>query len=286
MLKVERRARRAAEPSDLQASAESSEIEPRWYNAVAPIGTVLFLIMIQIYYWGSRGPGVDPASLSGWKDVFIRAAAAQDGEALTFAMLYAGVTGAALAILLPALQGVMTVRKGILAWWGGVRQISGALVVIVCAWALSAGCRDLETAHYAVAVLRQGVSVEWVPLAVFVTAGLVAFATGTSYGTMAIIIPTAAQLGYESGGEAVMILAMAAVLDGAIFGDHCRPHFRTPPSSLPCAAGANTWSTCAPRSRTLFSAPWWPPLPAMPWWAPGEPIFGSAWPRVQRPFSS
>ena len=81
----------------------------------------------------------------------------------------------------------------------------------------------METAHYAVAVLRQGVSVEWVPLAVFVTAGLVAFATGTSYGTMAIIIPTAAQLGYESGGEAVMILAMAAVLDGAIFGDHCSP---------------------------------------------------------------
>ena len=117
----------------------------------------------------------------------------------------------------------MTVREGLLAWLGGIRHISGALVVIVCAWALSAGCRDLEAAHYAVAVLRQGVSVEWVPLAVFVTSGLVAFATGTSYGTMAIIIPTAAQLGYESGGEAVMILAMAAVLDGAIFGDHCSP---------------------------------------------------------------
>ena len=223
MLKVERRVRRSADDAGSQSAAESPAIQPRWYNAVVPIGTVLLLIMIQIYYWGSRDPGVDLASLSGWKDVFIRAAAAQDGEALTFAMLYAGVTGAALAILLPALQGVMTVREGLLAWLGGVRHISGALVVIVCAWALSAGCRDLETAHYAVAVLRQGVSVEWVPLAVFVTAGLVAFATGTSYGTMAIIIPTAAQLGYESGGEAVMILAMAAVLDGAIFGDHCSP---------------------------------------------------------------
>ncbi len=224
MLKVERRARRSAEDdAGSQSAAESPAIQPRWYNAVVPIGTVLLLIMIQIYYWGSRDPGVDLASLSGWKDVFIRAAAAQDGEALTFAMLYAGVTGAALAILLPALQGVMTVREGLLAWLGGIRHISGALVVIVCAWALSAGCRDLETAHYAVAVLRQGVSVEWVPLAVFVTAGLVAFATGTSYGTMAIIIPTAAQLGYEAGGEPVMILAMAAVLDGAIFGDHCSP---------------------------------------------------------------
>ncbi len=223
MLKVERRVRRSADDAGPQSAAESPAIRPRWYNAVVPIGTVLLLIMIQIYYWGSRDPGTDLASLSGWKDVFIRAAAAQDGEALTFAMLYSGVTGAALAILLPALQGVMTVREGLLAWMGGVRHVSGALVVIVCAWALSAGCRDLETAHYAVAVLRQGVSVEWVPLAVFVTAGLVAFATGTSYGTMAIIIPTAAQLGYESGGEAVMILAMAAVLDGAIFGDHCSP---------------------------------------------------------------
>ena len=166
------------------------------------------------------------ASLSGWKDIFIRAAAAQDGEALTFAMLYSGVTGAALAILLPALQGVMKVREGLLAWVGGVRHISGALVVIVCAWALSAGCRDLETAHYAVAVLRQGVSVEWVPLAVFVTAGLVAFATGTSYGTMAIIIPTAAQLGYEAGGEAVMILAMAAVPGRRHLRGPLQPHLR------------------------------------------------------------
>ena len=57
MLKVERKARRVPEPSGLQSSAESPEIEPRWYNAVVPIGTVLFLIMIQIYYWGSQGPG-------------------------------------------------------------------------------------------------------------------------------------------------------------------------------------------------------------------------------------
>jgi len=56
---------------------------------------------------------------------------------------------------------------------------------------------------------------------VFIVAGLVAFATGTSWGTMAILIPTAGSVAYHAGGEPVMIIAMAAVLDGAIFGDHC-----------------------------------------------------------------
>jgi Na+/H+ antiporter NhaC len=68
-----------------------------------------------------------------------------------------------------------------------------------------------------------------------VIAGAIAFATGTSFGTMAILLPNvvvlAHQLGTESaftgdpavGGPALMLLCIGAVLEGAIFGDHCSP---------------------------------------------------------------
>jgi Na+/H+ antiporter NhaC len=61
---------------------------------------------------------------------------------------------------------------------------------------------------------------------VFVVAGLTSFATGTSWGTMAILIPTAIPVAFELDGHAygpVTVISIAAILDGAIFGDHCSP---------------------------------------------------------------
>ena len=60
---------------------------------------------------------------------------------------------------------------------------------------------------------------------VFVVAALVSFATGTSYGTMAILIPTAAPVAMELDGGygLITMISIGAVLDGAIFGDHCSP---------------------------------------------------------------
>ncbi|MDE2725022.1 MAG: Na+/H+ antiporter NhaC family protein, partial [Gemmatimonadota bacterium] len=58
---------------------------------------------------------------------------------------------------------------------------------------------------------------------IFLLAALVAFSIGTSWTTMAILIPTVVPLAHAVGGLPLTILAAAAVLDGAIFGDHCSP---------------------------------------------------------------
>jgi Na+/H+ antiporter NhaC len=61
---------------------------------------------------------------------------------------------------------------------------------------------------------------------VFVVASVVSFATGTSYGTMAILIPTAVPVAFALDGNAYglcTIMSIGAVLDGSIFGDHCSP---------------------------------------------------------------
>ncbi len=62
-----------------------------------------------------------------------------------------------------------------------------------------------------------------IPALTFVMGALVAFSTGTSWGTMGILIPTLMPFAFYMGGMPTLILSMGAVLDGAIFGDHCSP---------------------------------------------------------------
>jgi Na+/H+ antiporter NhaC len=73
-------------------------------------------------------------------------------------------------------------------------------------------------------------SAQWLPIILFVTACFVAFATGSSWTTMAILQPNVVFLAYTLGeqsttlsGHELLVLSIGAVLEGAIFGDHCSP---------------------------------------------------------------
>ena len=107
--------------------------------------------------------------------------------------------------------------------------LSGALlpiVIILCAWGIKASCDKLMTGQYISSLLSDVVSPLWFPALVFIVASLTSFATGTSWGTMAILIPTAIPVAYVLDGDVYGITTMiclGAVLDGAIFGDHCSP---------------------------------------------------------------
>jgi len=64
------------------------------------------------------------------------------------------------------------------------------------------------------------------PALLFIVASLTSFATGTSWGTMAILIPTAIPIAFQLDGGSyglVTMICLGAILDGAIFGDHCSP---------------------------------------------------------------
>jgi len=61
----------------------------------------------------------------------------------------------------------------------------------------------------------------WLPIGIFVIAAIISFCTGTSWGTMGIMMPLAIPLAYAIGAD--MVIAISAVLTGAIFGDHCSP---------------------------------------------------------------
>ena len=127
---------------------------------------------------------------------------------------------------------MLTPHEAINAWLGGIRAMLLAGVILILAWSLSEVTVVLGTASYLSQLLEGNLMPEMLPVVVFVTAATIAFATGTSWGTMAILIPISIPLavafggsvGFEYGnGYVLMLGAISSVLAGAIFGDHCSP---------------------------------------------------------------
>jgi Na+/H+ antiporter NhaC len=109
-----------------------------------------------------------------------------------------------------------------------------ALAILWLAWSLSRVCDDgfLGTGKYLAGLLTQRVAPFLLPSLVFLIASAVAFATGTSWGTMGILTPLVIPVAYRllSSGDAevgadhpIFLAAVGSVLAGAIFGDHCSP---------------------------------------------------------------
>ncbi|MCA9539690.1 MAG: hypothetical protein KC620_12425, partial [Myxococcales bacterium] len=106
----------------------------------------------------------------------------------------------------------------------GMRALFEAAAVLILAWSIKSVCDGLGTGMAIVALIGEGLPPMWIPLTVFVLSGAIAFSTGTSWGTMALILPIAAPLAATLSGEPLIVLAcLGAVLDGAIWGDHCSP---------------------------------------------------------------
>ncbi|HYW81095.1 MAG TPA: Na+/H+ antiporter NhaC family protein [Thermoguttaceae bacterium] len=108
----------------------------------------------------------------------------------------------------------------------GIRSSILPVTVLLLAWSLKGACENLQTGRFLAGILADELDPALFPASVFVVAGLTAFATGTSWGTMAILIPTAIPIAFAVDGGSyglITTLSVAAVLDGAIFGDHCSP---------------------------------------------------------------
>lgn len=120
---------------------------------------------------------------------------------------------------------VMTPKDSVEAWLLGLQRIFPAIVVLILAWATGLVMEDIGANRFFQQLILENVSAETLPTITFVTAAIMALATGTSWGTMEICFPIVVLPAYTlSGGDAELIIAViAAVLAGAVCGDHCSP---------------------------------------------------------------
>jgi Na+/H+ antiporter NhaC len=232
MLKAEIRARTTGElvgPGATPAADVSGgvlEPEPdtphRWYYAAIPVLVVIAAALIGIYATGAAA--LDGAEGTLWNIV---------GGADPFrTLIWASSIGLAVALVLAIAGRVLTLQQGIEAMVNGMKAMFMAIVILVLAWGLGGVTEELGTGAYLSAQISDTLPLVALPVLVFVIGALISFATGTSWGTMAILFPVViplavamgAGVGFD-GGENYSILlgVISSVMAGSIFGDHCSP---------------------------------------------------------------
>jgi len=236
MLKAERRARRLGrvapgdpEKTGLKRLTETQlkkGVPARAINGFLPIVAVIVGTFIAFVVEGSANVNdFQWSSPSDWTAAFVRV---ENNLPILF---WASVGGLAVALGLAFSQRLLTPREAVKAWTRGARAMLPALAILVLAIGIRQVTVDMGTDRFLVALLSD-VELWMVPLTTFLLAAAVAFATGTSWGTMGILLPVAIPLAFSlAGGDSLgpdeasvhlmVVLVGAAVLDGAIFGDHC-----------------------------------------------------------------
>ena len=245
MYKAEKRAYETGqvlgEGAQLIVSEKNEVLEPEAgrrhlaRNAIVPILWVIASIFFGILIIGRHrmlGDGVDFSfsDMSDWREAFGYATNPSYGEAGAMLILaVAALTGGILAILMGAFNKVLAPRKALKAYGQAVPTLWMAAFILIMAWSMKEICTTgLNTDEYLISLLGDRLPVWTLPLLTFFIASGIAFATGTSFGTMGILIPVILPLAYSLGAydsesHLVFWLTSAAILDGAIFGDHCSP---------------------------------------------------------------
>lgn len=141
-------------------------------------------------------------------------------------LVYGAGYGSLAAVLLVLLGGFMSLEDTMGAYMNGIKSMLLAVVVLTLAWSLGKVCKDLSTGEYLAELIRD-ISPALLPTLVFLLSAAIAFATGTSWGTMAIVFPIlgpllGAQIDH-SAFEGILFGSVGAVLAGSCFGDHASP---------------------------------------------------------------
>ena len=103
----------------------------------------------------------------------------------------------------------------------GISGMMQVAITLLLAWALSDIGRELGAADYIASVAEAGLPVWMFPMVSFLLAGIISFATGSSWGTFAIMLPLVIPTAFTL--DAPMYACIGAVLSGGLWGDHSSP---------------------------------------------------------------
>ena len=235
MLKAERRARRGEVLSTTEISSDSEDLEPiegiklSVWNAIIPIGVLIVSSLIGFYYsgWVTIMGGEDLAIIELMNNTpfsFAGIQAAFSNADASVVLFQSALLATIVALILGVSRKIFTISEGIGIWIEGMKGLLITGVILILAWSLSSVIKELGTASYLVGVLSDAIPAFLLPAIIFILGSIIAFATGTAYGTMGILMPLAIPLAFAINPEwNFVIVSTSAVLTGAIFGDHCSP---------------------------------------------------------------
>ncbi len=227
MAKAEKRAREegklVADDAKPMISDELTDVEikegvkPKAFNMIIPILIMVLMMPIML-------------SITGWSEAlterpdegFLGKAffAIGQGSGST-SVLVAVLFSIFCAMILYKVQGIMMFREMVDLTIKGISGMIPLSILMMLAFAIGAVCKEMETGRYVADVASMWISPNLVPFIIFIVSCFIAFSTGTSWGTFAIMIAIAVPMADQMNAN--IYITIAAALGGGVFGDHCSP---------------------------------------------------------------
>jgi len=235
MYRAEKRARSTGKVSSDTANpastldSENLDIaggaRPSLINGIIPIAVVIAVSFTGLI-WTGRAALADAGVMS--PGIF---EAIMESNSFT-ALLWGSFSGCIAAAALAMSRRMLSLRETMDALINGIKSMMPAMLILVLAWSIGMICSELHTADYLVHTLSESLSVKLLPVLVFILAVGISFSTGTSWGTLSILTPIVIPLVFGTAAASglpdvdfnpVLFASIAAILSGAVFGDHCSP---------------------------------------------------------------
>ncbi|MBN2011152.1 sodium:solute symporter [candidate division KSB1 bacterium] len=185
---------------DTLALPPKDGIQPRAINLIIPLAAMVIMVPLGLLITGSGN--------------------IEHGSGST-AVFWAVLTGLGTAALLYRIQRIMDFKETLDLFIKGMGGLIPMGLLMVFAFALGATCKALHTGPYVSTLAAATIHPKLVVPLVFGISCFISFATGTSWGTFAIMIPIAVPLAQHL--DLSLPLMVSAVMGGGVFGDHCSP---------------------------------------------------------------
>jgi Na+/H+ antiporter NhaC len=211
-------------PADGDNAGVSLKVKGRAVNALVPLGGFLAFHFTGLWFDGGGraelAAGGSLASWSYWQEVI------GNSQNSTVVLACSALFGVLLALLCGLMSRSLRADAILRSFYSGIKRSVIPTCILLLAWSLKGCCDALYTGEFLTTILAGRVSPYVFPAILFLVASVTSFATGTSWGTMAILIPTAIPIAFALDGDTyglTTMISLGAVLDGSIFGDHCSP---------------------------------------------------------------
>ncbi len=249
----------------------------RVIHLVLPIVSLIICCVIGMIYTGGFFEG----------ESFIDAFSNSDASV---GLVYGSVVALVITVIFFLITRVLNFRECMNAIPEGFKSMVPAILILTFAWTLKSMTDSLGAKEYVASLVEviadNHALMSLLPAIVFVIGTLLAFATGTSWGTFGILIPIVVNVFGADLNSELMIIAISACMAGAVCGDHCSPisdttimasaggqcdHIRHVSTQLPYAVTAaavsfvcyilagfiRSWFICLPLSVLLMIAAMW-----------------------------
>ncbi len=196
-------------------------------SALLPILTLITTTFYVLWNTGLHNSGIH--TIHNWQDLI---QILGNGNSLQ-ALLWGTGMAFLVTLLITVPTRLTTLASAMNHFLSGVESLLPAALILLLAWTLAQVSAHLQTSFFFLHLLQDiHYSLYLLPALVFILSGITAFATGTSWGTMAILYPvvlpsTGILLAHQGVPHEViteyLAVVAASVLGGAVFGDHCSP---------------------------------------------------------------